>query len=104
MKTMKHILIAILLFTSFSSNAKESAIHVSIDGITTIDAFESVESYLKNLPGVINLSLNSVTETAVLYTLGITVSQDDIKKRLMRKYTSLPANGNEDIFKYRIQK
>ncbi len=88
---MKHILIAfILLFTSLASFADESAIHVSIDGITTVKAFEGVESYLKALPGVVNLKLNSVTETGVLYTLGITASQDEIKKRLVRKYTSLP--------------
>lgn len=78
------------------------AVMVSVDNIQNADDYYQVERYLKNIPGVMKATLNSVTEDAVLYTLDVTIPTRLLHMRLAKTYISQPKSPDEDILNYRL--
>ena len=92
------------LFRQGERKAKTSTgIWVKIDGIRTPDAYDQVKDYLEQIPGVTHMSLNSVTEDAVLYKLDLDVPPSLLARRLSKKYIALPAQPEENIINYRFK-
>tara|TARA_Y100000588_G_scaffold362546_1_gene424357 strand:+ start:1782 stop:2762 length:981 start_codon:yes stop_codon:yes gene_type:complete len=79
-----------------------SQVDVRVHNIQNSRDFSDVEAYLTSIPGILNISLNSVTADAVLYTLDSIISRELLNMRLANKYQAMPMKAGEKIFNYRL--
>lgn len=83
---------------------KGNSIYVKISNIQTAHDYYKMDEFIKEMPGVLDTDVNSVTEDAVLYTLDIEVPQNLLEMRLADKYELLANSGEDGILRYRFIK
>lgn len=92
-----------LLFKHYKEYPNPShSVWVNIDNIHSVATFDKIEQTLQSIPGVSRISLNSVTEDSVLYTLHINIPDAFLDRRLRHLYMPLQINWIDNIYYYRF--